>query len=251
MLWFGRWIVAGGMAFALGSAAWAERVTVYAAASLRTALDTLAPEVEAATGYELRFAYAGSSKLARQIEQGAPADLFVSANAEWMDYLEARGKIVATSRVDLLSNTLVLIGREEAPDISLQEVDSFGAARIAMGMTRAVPAGIYGREALETLELWEALEAQVVETDNVRSALALVARGEARFGIVYGSDAVAEPKVMALQTFPETSHSKIVYPAALVAGAGAGAAEVLAFLQGDAAWQAFATQGFLKVGQAE
>lgn len=247
----GKWSLAALLAVTLGNAVWAESVTIYAAASLRTALDTLAPEVEAATGHDLRFAYAGSSKLARQIEQGAPADLFISANIEWMDYLQARGEIVAPSRVDLLSNTLVLIGREEAPDISLEQANSFGVERIAMGLTRAVPAGIYGREAMETLGLWEALRAQVVETDNVRSALALVARGEARFGIVYASDALAEPKVLVLKTFPETSHSKIVYPAASVAGAGDAAGEVLAFLQSDAAWQTFATQGFLKVEQAE
>ena len=145
MLRFGTWILAAWLTVLAGSTAWAERVTLYAAASLRTALDTLAPELEAATGYDLRIAYGGSSKLARQIEQGAPADIFISANKEWIEYLLTGNRIIAASGVDLLSNRLVLIGQNGAPQISLQEAGSFGTGRIAIGLTQAVPAGIYGR----------------------------------------------------------------------------------------------------------
>lgn len=230
----------------LASAVAAERVSVFAAASLKTALDALEPAVEAATGHELRLVYAGSSTLARQIEQGAPADLFISAHADWMDTLEARDKLVAGSRVDLLSGRLVLISREAAPELRLNAPESFEGARIAMGLTRAVPAGIYGREALEALGLWAPLKAQVVETDNVRAALALVARGEARFGIVYASDALAEPRVQVVKAFEASLHSPIIYPAALVSDRAA-AGEVLAYLQSAAAWRVFEAQGFLKV----
>ncbi|MCV2894178.1 molybdate ABC transporter substrate-binding protein [Lentibacter sp. XHP0401] len=249
MAWAGKWSLGALLAVALGSAAAAERVTVFAAASLKTALDDLKPEILAATDHELRLVFAGSSTLARQIEQGAPADIFISANVGWMDHLQERGKIDAASRLDLLANSLVFIGREAEPDLNFEDAASFGEGRIAMGLTQAVPAGIYGREALTSLGLWEALKAQVVETDNVRAALALVAMGEARYGVVYGSDAVAEPKVQVLLGFPSESHSPIVYPAALVGGSEA-AAEVLTFLQSDTAWSVLGAQGFIKLEAA-
>ena len=240
----GKWGLAALLAVVLSGAAAAETVTVFAAASLKTALDSLKPEAEAATGQELRLVYAGSSALARQIEQGAPADIFISANVEWMDHLQERGRVEATQRVDLLGNSLVLIGREAEPDLHLGDAARFGEGRIAMGLTKAVPAGIYGRAALERLGLWEPLKARVVETDNVRAALALVARGEARYGIVYASDAVAEPKVQVLLSFPEDSHRPIVYPAARLTENGAA---TFAFLQSEAAWAQFAAQGFLRI----
>ena len=180
----------------------------------------------------------------RQIEQGAPADIFISANVEWMDHLQERGRVEAAQSVDLLGNSLVLIGREAEPDLHLGDAARFGEGRIAMGLTKAVPAGIYGRAALERLGLWEPLKARVVETDNVRAALALVARGEARYGIVYASDAVAEPKVQVLLSFPEDSHRPIVYPAARLTQNGAA---TFAFLQSEAAWAQFAAQGFLRI----
>ncbi|MCW1956299.1 MAG: molybdate ABC transporter substrate-binding protein [Roseobacter sp.] len=240
-----KWGVSALLAVALASAALrAETVTVFAAASLKTALDSLTPEAEAATGHALRMVYASSAALARQIEQGAPADIFISANPDWMDHLEGRGTIKAARRINLLGNSLVLIGGAAEPAPRLEEAQSFAKGRIAMGMTRAVPAGIYGRAALESLGLWPALRGRIVETDNVRAALALVSRGEARYGVVYASDAVADPKVRVLLGFPDDSHDPIIYPAVSRSEQGA---DVLAFLQSEAAWRVFEAQGFLKV----
>ncbi|WP_439109182.1 molybdate ABC transporter substrate-binding protein [Lentibacter sp.] len=247
MLWFGRSVLALWFAVMLGNAALADRVSIFAAASLKTALDEIAPLIEAETGHELRLVYAGSSTLARQIEQGAPADLFISANVAWMDHLQINGKVDASNRVDLLSNELVLISRLPAPDLRLGDASSFGPGRIAMGLVSAVPAGIYGREALETLGLWGALQSQVVQTDNVRAALALVARGEARFGLVYASDAVAEPKVQVVLQLPSDTHSPIIYPVGRLSPSEA-AADVLASLQGAAAQRVFEAQGFGLLG---
>ena len=243
-----KWGLAAVLAVALSGAAAAETVTIFAAASLKTALDNLKPLAEAATGQRLRMVYAGSAALARQIEQGAPADIFVSATVNWMDHLQERGGVEAIERVELLGNSLVLIGQAAEPQLSFDHAASFGEGRIAMGLTKAVPAGIYGRAALESLGLWQALHGRVVETDNVRAALALVARGEARYGIVYASDARAEPKVQILLSFPKNSYGPIVYPAALLTENGSSA---FAFLQSEAAWAAFEAQGFLRVETQE
>ncbi|RYG92257.1 molybdate ABC transporter substrate-binding protein [Loktanella sp. IMCC34160] len=226
----------------------ADRVTIFAAASLKTALDAIEPGAEAATGHDLILVYAGTSALARQIAYGAPADIFISANPDWMDDLSERGLIRNDTRTDLLGNRIVLIGHGPGATVDMADAAAvrslLGSERIAMAFVDAVPAGIYGKNALQDLGLWDEIAAQVVQTDNVRAALALVARGEARFGVTYATDAVADPSVTVLGTFPEDSHPPITYPiAALTTGA---ADVVLSYLAGPEAGAIFAQQGFTR-----
>lgn len=232
----------------------AGEVTVFAAASLTNALAEVAEAYEAATGDTATAALASSSVLARQIEAGAPADVFVSANEAWMDALEEKGLIDAASRVDLLQGDLVLVahGAEAAPVAIGPDLDLAGllhGGRLAVGLVDSVPAGMYAKAALESLGQWETVEPMLAQSDNVRAALALVAAGEAPYGIVYATDAVAENGVTVVGTFPADSHPPIVYPAAVVAASDNPlAAEYLAFLRGDAARAAFERQGFRIVG---
>ena len=240
--------------FVLGAqAAAAESVTVFAAASLKTAMDDIAARFEDATGHDVSVSLAGSSVLARQIQQGAPADIFLSANTDWMDVLEADGLLAAGSRVDLLSNTLVLVAPAPSESVEIgRDTDlarMLGEGRLAMAMVASVPAGIYGKAALEALGLWDEVAPQVAQADNVRAALALVALGEAPLGVVYGSDARAEPHVGVVGTFPEDSHPPITYPMARIAGhAGEGVDAFLQFLQGPEAAEVFEGQGFVRLG---
>ncbi|KNX39904.1 Molybdate-binding periplasmic protein precursor [Roseovarius tolerans] len=236
---------------ALGpSGARAEAVTVFAAASLTNAMAEIETGFEAATGHDLAVSLAGSSALARQIQQGAPADVFLSANPGWMDALEADGLIAQGTRRDLLRNSLVLIAHDAAaipveigPDMDLAAM--LDDNRLAMALVEAVPAGIYGKSALESLGQWEAVGPRVAQADNVRAALALVAVGEAPYGIVYATDAVAEERVTVIGTFPADSHPPILYPVAGIAGReGAGQSALLAYLHGAEARAAFARQGF-------
>lgn len=228
-------------------------LTVFAAASLKDALDEAAAAYEAATGQRMRVAYAGSAALARQIEQGAPADVFLSADAPWMDRLVARRLVDPASRRDLLGNRLVLVApaAAAAAPVALQSgVDLrplLGAhGRLAMGQPDAVPAGRYARAALQSLGAWPALEARVAGAENVRAALMLVARGEAPLGVVYATDAAVEPRVRVLATFPQASHPAIVYPAARVAASRhPHAPAFLRWLQGPAAHGIFVRHGFL------
>ncbi|MDW3225389.1 MAG: molybdate ABC transporter substrate-binding protein [Paracoccaceae bacterium] len=196
--------------------------TVFAAASLKTALDEVAADFEDQTDQTTAISYAGTSVLARQISLGAPADIFIAASPDWMDWLEERGAISPDSRFDLLGNQLVLIAHVDQAAAFDMNASSLLATlegnRIAMALVDAVPAGIYGKTALDSFGVWDALQDQVAQTDNVRAALALVARGEAPFGIVYETDALAEPRVSILARFPSGSHEKIRYPVALVAG---------------------------------
>lgn len=192
----------------------AEPPVIYAAASLRGALDEIIAGADAP-----HISYAGSSTLARQIALGAPADLFISANAAWMDWLAEQGLIVADSRHAIAGNRLVLIAPSGHPQIPLTGLpDALGNGRLAMALVEAVPAGIYGREALQSLDLWTELAPRVAQTDNVRAALALVATGAAPFGIVYASDAVADPRVSVVAEIPPALHGTITYPAAIIAG---------------------------------
>ena len=225
----------------------AETVTLFAAASLKPALDAIAdtpgllPE-----GVELSLSYGGSSTLARQIQYGAPAQIFLSANSAWMDALEGKGLLTPGSRVDLLANELVLIG---APGAALANINALPGHlgphdQVAMALVNAVPAGIYGREAFETLGVWETLRPRVVQSDNVRSALRLVAAGEAAFGVVYATDPGADPQVEILATFPAASHSPIRYPMALIGEAKEVARQVHSQLQSEAAQAIFAAYGF-------
>lgn len=208
---------------ALPVAGRADSVTVFAAASLKTALDEISSAYSEETGHDVTVSLAGSSALARQIEVGAPADVFISANPDWMDYLEKKGRIESASRFDLVGNRLVLITSE--PDLAPVDISAdldlpgmLGGGRLAMALVRAVPAGLYGRSALEYLGLWESVQGLVVQADNVRAALQLVSFGEARLGIVYASDVIAGSQVRVLGTFPENSHPPIRYPAAAVTG---------------------------------
>ena len=208
------WVLTAGSAWA------ADRpVLVFAAASLRTALTDVAADWEAATGTPVTLSFAGSSALARQIEAGAPADVFVSANVAWMDALAADGLIDPDTRRDVVTNRLVVIAHgDAAPDQSITALpDRLGDHRMAVALVDAVPAGQYARQALMALGVWDALADRLAQTDNVRAALALVARGETPYGIVYATDAAAEPQVTAVADVPTDSHAAIVYPAAVVA----------------------------------
>ncbi|CTQ33364.1 Molybdate-binding periplasmic protein precursor [Jannaschia rubra] len=235
---------------ATGSPTAADTVTVFAAASMKNAMDEIATAWQAETGHTLAVSLAGSSELARQIEQDAPADVFISANADWMDRLQDDGLIDADSRFDLLGNALVLVahGDEAAPVQIAPGFDLMGLlgdGRLAMAMVDAVPAGIYGRAALDRLGIWDEVAPQVAQADNVRAALAFVATGEAPMGIVYATDAVASDDVTVVGTFPADGHPPIVYPAASVAASDSPLkGDVLDFLRGDAARAAFARQGF-------
>lgn len=199
-------------------------LTVFAAASLKESLDEAAAAYRAKTGQEVRVSYAASSALARQIEQGAPADVFVSADLDWMDYLQQRNLIDAATRRNLLGNTLVLVAPKSsaAKPVKLERgtdlLPLLGAdGRIALALTASVPAGKYAKASFESLGMWTALQPRVAEAENVRAALMLVSRGETPLGVVYGSDAQAESGVRLLGTFPAGSHPRILYPAARVA----------------------------------
>ena len=229
----------------------ADEVVVFAAASLKTALDQVAAEFQAATGHEVLVSYAGSNALATQIIQGAPADIFISAAVNWMDEVEKAGLVVPGTRADILSNTLVLVahGKGAGPVAIGPQTDlagMLGGGRLSMAMVDAVPAGQYGKAALERLGLWPTVEGAVAQSENVRAALALVAAGEAPYGIVYASDAVAEDNVTVVATFPADRHPPIVYPAALLTGAADAADRAfLEALRADGADAAFAAQGFV------
>lgn len=230
-------------------------VMVFAAASLKNAMDEVVADYEREHDTSVRVSYAGSSTLARQIEQGAPADLYVSANQKWMDRLHERGLIRTSSRVDLLRNTLVLVAPAGSDThITLDRQTDLRAALgddgyLAMANTDAVPAGIYGRQSLQRLGLWQKLQGHIAQADDVRAALALVARGEAPLGVVYASDALAEKKVRVVAKFAADSHDPIVYPAALLADVDKPAAQkLLAFMRDDAARAIFERWGFEVVG---
>lgn len=232
----------------------ADEVLVFAAASLETALELVAEEFEAETGNEVTASYAGSSVLARQIQAGAPADLFLSANRDWMDVLEEAGLVAADTRVDLLGNSLVLIGRagDGAPGVIAPGFDLAGrldGGSLAMALLDAVPAGIYGKAALQKLGLWDEVAGSVAQAVNVRAALALVSSGAAPLGVVYASDARADDRVRVIARFPDDSHAPIVYPAAATVNAKGAALDFLSFLQGDAARRIFVEQGFTLPGE--
>lgn len=196
-------------------------VTVFAAASLKTVLDATGKADEAQGRAKPVVSLAGSSALAKQIEQGAPADVFISADQDWMDYLASKDLIVAETRTIVATNTLVLIAPassaaavELKPGLDLAAL--LGEGRLALADVKAVPAGKYAKAALESLSAWAGIEGKLAQAENVRAALALVARGEAPLGIVYGSDAKADTNVRVVATFPSDSHAPIVYPAAVV-----------------------------------
>lgn len=227
----------------------ADDVVVFAAASLANALAEIETGFEAATGHDLVVSLGGSSALARQIEQGAPADIFLSASPDWMDRLDAAGLLEPGSRFDLLGNALVLIGYGDAAPVAIEPgfdlTGLLGSGRLAMALVDSVPAGIYGKAALQSLGLWESVEPLVAQADNVRAALAFVAIGEAPYGIVYATDAAAVGSARIVGTFPPDSHPPIVYPAADLANRDTAAeGAFMNYLRGAEARAAFERQGF-------
>ena len=227
-------------------------LTVFAAASLKESMDEAALAFQRETGQAVRVSYAGSSALARQIEQGAPADVFVSADLDWMDELQSKDLIDATTRSALLGNTLVLVAPKDstAKPMPLKAGTDLlpllgERGRIALALVDSVPAGKYAKAAFTSLGMWDALQSRTAESENVRAALLLVARGETPLGVVYGSDARAEPRVRVLATFPEGSHPPIVYPVAKVkASRHPQASAFVRWLHGPAAVAIFRKHGF-------
>ncbi|MGQ0443945.1 MAG: molybdate ABC transporter substrate-binding protein [Beijerinckiaceae bacterium] len=243
-------IVVGGEVMPAARSGAAAAPVIFAAASMKTALDAVAAAWKADTGKTVSIAYASSATLAKQIEQGAPADIFISADLKWMDYLEKSKLVRAGTRQDLFGNKLVLIEPGDS-DVKLEIAQGFDLAdavddgKIAVCMIDSCPAGIYAKEALESLGVFASVEHKLAQVDNVRNALTLVSRGEAKFGIVYATDAKSDPKVKLVGTFPVSSHSKIVYPVALLAAsANPDAALFFAYLTSEAATKIFLEQGF-------
>jgi molybdate transport system substrate-binding protein len=242
--------VAAPLFFLAPAARAADAATVFAAASLKTALDAVSAAWTAETQKKATISYAASSALAKQIEQGAPADVFFSADLDWMDYLAKKDLIDKASVTRLLGNTIVLIAPKDsdlkaeiAPGFPLAAV--LGDGRLAMGDVKSVPAGKYGKAALESLGVWASVEGKLAQAENVRAALKLVATGEAPLGIVYRTDAEAEPAVKVLDVFPESSHPPITYPVAPVtASTKADAADFITFLKSPKAQEIFKAQGF-------
>ena len=235
---------------AAGVPAQADSYTVFAAASVKNALDEIAKAHETRTADRIAISYGASPALAKQIEQSAPADIFISADLDWMDYVQKRNLIKPASRFNLLRNRLVLIAPADskatlriAPGFPLAAV--LGKERLAMADTDSVPAGRYGKAALEKLGVWKDVQSRVASASDVRAALRLVARGEAPLGIVYSTDAAVEPSVRVLDLFPEDMHPPIVYPAALTAQSrSAGAENFLRMLREPAARAVFEKYGF-------
>ena len=229
--------------------AFAADVTVFGAASLADALKEIAANYKKASGKDVAVSLAASSQLARQIEASAGADIFISADLDWMDYLDNKGLIQHDTRENLLGNKLVLVaGKDVSTNITIApHFDLLGAlkgGRLAMADPDSVPAGKYGRTALTSLGIWNGVLNHVVNAENVRVALAYVARGEAPLGIVYETDAKADPNVKIVGVFPENSHQPILYPAALVKDAKPEARTFLAYLASPASRAVFEKDGF-------
>lgn len=231
-------------------------VTAFAAASLKSALEPIARDFAREAGRPLpRLSFAATPALARQIEQGAPADLFFSADVVWMDHLQARGLIRPDSRRDLLGNRLALVAaRGAAVSVAIERpgdlLRALGDGRLAVAETTAVPAGRYARAALVSLGIWDDVKSRLAQSENVRAALLFVSRGEAPLGVVYATDALAEPSVRVVADFPPESHPPIVYPVAVTAASRhPDAALFLAFLDSETARARFAREGFLTLLQ--
>jgi molybdate transport system substrate-binding protein len=227
-----------------------EPIVVFAAASLKNALDAAAADFHNGGGAEVKISYGGSLALARQIVAGAPADLFASADEASMDEAAKSAAINAASRFDLLGNELVVVAQKQSPIDKLElnadaVAKALGAGRLATGEVSTVPVGKYAKAALQNLGLWALVEPHLAMTDNVRAALAFVARGEAPLGIVYATDAAADATVKIVATFPEASHPPILYPFALTASShNEAAGKFLAWLKSASGRAIFERQGF-------
>jgi len=224
-------------------------IVVFAASSLTDALQEIAADAERREGLTVKLSFAASSALARQIDNGAPADVFMSADTDWMDYLQSHALIKPGSRLDLLGNALVLIA-PAASTLKLSIAPGFalaaalGAGRLAVGDPDSVPAGRYARASLTNLGVWDSVSGRLARADNVRAALVLVDRGEAPLGIVYRTDALIDKGVRIVGTFPQASHAPIVYPVALTVGAKPGAQKFVDYLRTPAAAAIFLKYGF-------
>jgi molybdate transport system substrate-binding protein len=243
-----RTIAALALACALAAPARAETLTVFAAASLKEALDEVVRAFEAASGHRVRISYGASSALARQIDGGAPAQIFISADEELMDFVESHSGL-KRRRISLLTNSLVLIApAAKVPRLRVEPGFALGAAlgngRLAVADTQAVPAGKYARAALESLRVWTQVQDRLAPAEDVRAALALVARAEAPLGIVYRTDAQHEPRVAIVDTFPASSHPAIVYPVGVLRGATAPADDFAVFLTSQDARAIWRRHGF-------
>ncbi|WP_320195652.1 molybdate ABC transporter substrate-binding protein [Agrobacterium rosae] len=227
-----------------------DKVTVFAAASMKNALDAANAEWAKETSNEATVSYAASSALAKQIEAGAPADLFISADLAWMDYVAGKKLIKEDTRTNLLGNRLVLVApADKATPVDIKQgfdlAKLVGDGKLAMGAVDSVPAGKYGKAALEKLGVWSSVEGKVAGAESVRAALVLVSRGEAPYGIVYQTDAAADQGVKIVGTFPQDSHDPIIYPVAILAESKSpAAAAYLEFLKSAKAAPFFEKQGF-------
>lgn len=236
------------------SQAWAEpKLTVYSAASLTNVLSEITANYEKAKNLKVVNSFAASSSLAKQIENGAPADIFISADNKWMNYLQDKKKIQSASRQSLLANRLVLIapkGKAFTVDFSKpgELVKAFDG-RLCMGDLESVPAGIYGKQSLVALNWWDTIKSRIVGTQDVRAALVFVERGECAAGIVYETDAKISSKVDLVGVFPEASHDPIVYPVALTAGAQAAANDLLDYITSAESAVIFARYGFTVINK--
>jgi molybdate transport system substrate-binding protein len=247
------WALMCGLAIApCGHAAEPEQITltVFGASSLTNVLQDIGDAFTKETSIAVKFSFAASSTLARQIENGAPADIFMSADSDWMDYLQTRHLIQPSTRKDVVGNRLVLIAPANSsvklkiePNFALAA--ALGQGRLATGDPGAVPVGRYAEAALTKLGIWNQIEQRIVRADNVRSALTFVDRGEAPLGIVYETDALIDKKVRVVDVFPADSHPPIVYPVALTRTAQSAASRFIAFLESPAAAQTFKSYGFV------
>jgi len=256
--WLGA-LLAGVLGAAVGfgapAGARAQDITVFAAASLKDALDAVNAQWQADAKHKAAISYAASSALAKQIEAGAPADVFISADLDWMKYLADRKLIRPETQSTLLGNRIVLVAPKDSavqltivPNFALAE--ALGDGRLAMADVRAVPAGKYGQAALETLGVWDSVKDRIAQAENVRATLALVSRGEAPLGIVYQTDAAADTGVKIVGTFPADSHPPILYPVAVLAGSDKPEARAFVdYLKSPAAKPLFEKQGFTVLAQ--
>lgn len=228
----------------------AEKVTVFAAASLKNALDAANTAWAKESGKEAVASYAASSALAKQIEGGAPADVFISADLDWMDYVAKKDLVKSDTRSNLLGNRIVLVASKDNPKpVDIKQgfdlAGLLGDGKLAMGDVKSVPAGKYGKAALEKLGVWSSVESKVAGAESVRAALALVSRGEAPYGIVYQTDVTADPGVTIAGTFPAESHAPIIYPIAILTESkNPDAVSYLEFLKSGEAAHFFTEQGF-------
>jgi molybdate transport system substrate-binding protein len=230
----------------------AGQLTVFAAASLKDALEEVTQNFENEFGHRVSLSLAGSSVMARQIQLGAPVDVFISANANWMDFLQKEDLVDPSTRFDLLGNQLVLIAHgAKAPKIDLLDLPvALGNDHLAMAQINAVPAGMYGKAAFQHLKIWETLKTRVAQSDNVRSALVLVSLGEAPYGVVYATDANADKNVNIVARFPTDSYPQITYPVAAVAGQNNPVIPIyLAYLRTPQARKVFEHFGFSVLDQ--